>query len=165
MIHCIELEGHNGGIMFMKSYDTQMIERIKKKIGSSIKPVITKTIIESKYKDIVLKKIIDKITLEEHLQCNRISKNIITLDPNYIIFNETEEKCDLEEIPPTTDLLNSVYSVEIYTITGMSFHFKQMDGNTGKYNLDISFDQYSEKIMNDALSHLCINNTSQNKKQ
>lgn len=166
MIGCIELETGDSLNMFnRRNYDTQMINRIKKKLGRSINSIMCRTIIESKYRDIILKKTIDMKTLAETIECARVVRTVRMIEPNYIIFNTVSTSCDIEEIPPTNDIMSSEYSEEIVIILGMSFHFKQMDPNEKKYILDIYFDEYSDMNIDEMFSHLCINNAPQYQKQ
>lgn len=161
MIGCIEVDtlaGDSPNIFSRRIYDTLMIERIKKKLDRSINSVVCRTIVESKYRDIVLKKTIDMQTLAETIECNRVVRTVRRIESNYILFDIVNDRCDIEELPPTNDLLCSEYSEEIIAISEMSFHFKQMDRNKKKYILDIFFNEYSDRNIQMMFSHLCINN-------
>ena len=167
MIGCIETGapvgdssvGDLSNMFSRRIYDIGMIDRIKKKLGRSINSVMCRTIVESKYRDIVLKKTIDMKTLDETVDCTRVIRTVRRIEPGYIMFDIVSDSCDIEELPPTNDIHCREYLEEIVAIIGMSFHFKQMDRNKNIYILDIYFDEYTDRNIQMMLSHLCINNT------
>lgn len=162
MVQFIEVEAHAGdstNIISRRIYDTLAIDRIKKKLGTTTKSIICRTIIESKYRDIILKKTIDMKTLEETIECAREVMTVRRIEPKYILIDVVSERCDIVEIPPTNDIQYCEYCEEVVTISGLSFHFKQMDRNKKKYILDIFFEESSDRNIDMIISHLCIDDS------